>query len=379
MKYKLKKGGTIKLQTAWTTMPSVEDSIEKAWAVQSMREQSREYDRYMEDETSARRFSKFKKEHPFRAAMLASLMITQPMGPGDYVGSGSAFALANEGRFNAARDAEQRDDAQKAKWMLEYGLPAYIGGSSWAARGLLGAIGELGGGWLASEGLDKLGRVGGKYLDNRFNTDNKWEDRLGLVGNIGGWILGSKFGYGAVKKELGRELYNQWRKYGSAKVPNWWASNQMKLDFASDFGKNLSQAQSRGWFQSPDIQIQQERLPSWASNYEKPVMQYGSFTPATATNLTAEELANPEAFTGIDISTLTPQHRGVNLVEKEPIIKPVFEQSPKAKMEAARRARTPQPSSKLEKSLYTYVKNYHPEDLEHWPDYMEEFIKSWKK
>ena len=90
-------------------------------------------------------------------------------------------------------------------------------------------------------------------------------------------------------------------------------------------------------------------------------------------------LLNPEAFVGIDIATLTPQHRGVKLAEEVLPIKQVPVTNPIERIEAARKARIPKPVSKSEKGLYTYVKNHHKEDIEHWPDYMDEFIKYWRR
>jgi hypothetical protein len=53
----------------------------------------------------------------------------------------------------------------------------------------------------------------------------------------------------------------------------------MKRDLIND-------AFNAGWRYNP---TNYKKLPAWASNYEKPIMQYGSFTPATATNASWEK------------------------------------------------------------------------------------------
>ena len=85
------------------------------------------------------------------------------------------------------------------------------------------------------------------------------------------------------------------------------------------------------------------------------------------------ELLNPEAWVGIDISTLDKAHKGVELVKEVPKLNdipiPITRTSKKIS----------QPVTKSEKGLYSYVKNHHPEDLANWEKYMEEYMKFWKK
>lgn len=136
--------------------------------------------------------------------------------------------------------------------------------------GLLGGLGKQGGMWGGSYLLGKGGEEVGKGLDNIFNTGKTFETGFGLAGGLAGFGWGSKSGYNLAKSMLAKRMATK----GINSAPNWVATNAMKRDLIND-------AYNAGWRYTP---TNYRKLPEWSSNYETPVMQYGSFTLATATN-----------------------------------------------------------------------------------------------
>ena len=278
MKYKLKKGGTIKLQYGSKIQydPSYTDwipsALEENQNIMNSWSDTAKYNRLRSQLLEEERNNKTTKQRILNALNTASNVQNQ---------SGITDQAVQD-RLNIADISGATDIAKEGLkgaglgYLAASTLPLVSSAiADFSTYGALGGFGKQGGMYVGGYLLDKGGSEVGKGLDNLFNTGKVFEKGLGLVGGLAGFGWGNEAGYTLAKNLLAKRMANK----GINSVPNWIATNAMKRDLIND-------AINAGWKYNP---TNYTKLPSWASNYEKPVMQYGNFTPATATNASWEK------------------------------------------------------------------------------------------
>lgn len=283
MKYKLKKGGTIKLQYGSkiqydnNIVDWIPSALENTQSIQNSFQ-------LQADNTAQGYLRKKQKEiEDERRNMTLQQRILEALNTAS--NTQNQYGLTNQ----AVQDRLTVGDIPGATDIAKTGLTGvglgYLASSTlplvssaiadFGTYGALGGLGKQGGMYLGGYLLDKGVSEIGKGVDSLFNTGKVFETGLGLAGGLAGFGWGNKTGYTLAKNILAKRMATK----GINSVPNWIATNAMKRDLIND-------AFNAGWRYNP---TNYKKLPAWASNYEKPIMQYGSFTPATATNASWEK------------------------------------------------------------------------------------------
>ena len=232
MKYKYKNGGTVKLQNAWTTMPTFEDAWERS-------EQQRQWQKIVQEAEKRASERIDNEDKGFLANMRFSDDLTGEWNKATNRNARMAKYVAeelgedgNEAFFNSYI----KDGAEGVSRLLQgagiaFGAGTLVGNIG--ARGLLGGIGTTAGQFAGSDALSWGGSKVGGWLDNKLGT-RFFEPALSLAGLLKGWNVGAKYGYGAAKNILSKQMARQIKKYGNINIPKWWASDRMKTDIVND-------------------------------------------------------------------------------------------------------------------------------------------------
>lgn len=239
MIYKLQNGGIVKLQNAWTTMPTFED----AWKRSEQQRQRQKVVQEAEKRASERIDN---EDKGFLANVRFSDDLTGEWSKGANRNARMAKYVAEELGLDGNEEflnSYIKDGTEGISNLLE-GLGTTLGAGVLAGNigtyGLLGGIGTTVGQFAGSDALNWGGGKVGGWVDKKLGT-GFFEPVLSLAGLLKGWNVGGKYGYGAAKKILSNQMTRQMAKHGNMNIPKWWASKNMQRDvFLSDpYGKHV--------------------------------------------------------------------------------------------------------------------------------------------
>ena len=239
---KFNKGGIVKLQNAATTIPTYYNSgstFEDAWE----RSQERWDTKKVIEAAEAKAAQRIDEEDKGFLNNMRFSGETGEWSKGADINARMAKYVAEELGLDgnqAFLDSYKRDGATGAAIFASSMAMAPLAGE-FATYGALGGLGRIAGGMAGSAVMGKIGEFGGRWLDNKLNTGNTFENVLGIGLSFPGWGVGSRIGYGTAKNAVSRIAQNQVRKTGTFNIPKWIATDNMMKDILSD-------AYRRGWY-----------------------------------------------------------------------------------------------------------------------------------